>query len=138
MTTAKGPEFESSSRTDLARMTLRHAADERGESLASLSRVARRNAAYLQQYLERGTPRTLPGDVRHALAQHLGIDERLLGAQAPYRPPTSMPGELRSTLDRYGAFRSSAVGDSEVIDAASGLTIKDLDTIVAALHDRST
>lgn len=136
MTTAKGHAFESSSRADLARTTLRHAADERGESLASLSRLVRRNAAYLQQYLERGSPRALPDDVRHALAQHLGIDERLLGAQAPYHPPTPMPAGLRNALDRYSAFRSSRGGDSEVIDAASGLTIKDLDTIVAALHDR--
>lgn len=58
----------------------------RGESLASLSRLIGRNAAYLQQFIERGTPRRLPEDIRLALAQHWQMDERQLGAREPWRP----------------------------------------------------
>ncbi|MFM7779963.1 MAG: helix-turn-helix transcriptional regulator, partial [Alphaproteobacteria bacterium] len=40
-----------------------------------------RNAAYLQQYLYRGIPKTLPEDAREALAAFLGVPEESL------RPP---------------------------------------------------
>ncbi len=60
-------------------------AADRGESLRGLSRHVGRNDAYLQQFVTRGTPRRLPEDVRRRLAQRLAIDERLLGAQDPWR-----------------------------------------------------
>jgi hypothetical protein len=68
------------------RCRIRQLAADRGDSLADLSRRAGRNAAWLQQYLERGTPRVLPEDVRLALAQHWRIDERELGARDPWMP----------------------------------------------------
>ena len=137
MTTAKGPAFDAAARADLARITLRRSADERGESLASLSRLVGRNAAYLQQYLERGSPRSLPNEVRQTLARYLEIDERLLGAHDPYQPPATTPAALRDALDRFTAFRASAAPET-VIDAATGLTLNDLDRIASALHDRLT
>ncbi|MDH4745801.1 hypothetical protein OMP43_17385 [Sphingomonas sp. CBMAI 2297] len=57
-----------------------------GESLAELSRATGRNSAYLQQFLERGTPRLLPEDARLALAQRFNVDERELGARDPWSP----------------------------------------------------
>lgn len=61
-------------------------ARERGESLAALSRAIGRNAAYLQQFVTRGTPRRLGEVERLRLAQRLNIDERELGAREPWRP----------------------------------------------------
>jgi hypothetical protein len=55
-------------------------------SLASLSRMLGRNAAYLQQYVERGTPRRLSEDDRLKLAKHFRVDERELGARDPWSP----------------------------------------------------
>ena len=46
-----------------------------------------RNAAYLHQYLYRGTPKILPEDAREALAAHLGVDDDSL------RPPGSVKPE---------------------------------------------
>jgi phage repressor protein C with HTH and peptisase S24 domain len=46
-----------------------------------------RNAAYLHQYLYRGTPKNLPEDAREALAAHLGVDDDSL------RPPSSVKPE---------------------------------------------
>lgn len=137
MTTAKGAAFDTAARADLARLTLRRFADERGESLASLSRLVGRNAAYLQQYLERGSPKSLPDDVRQTLARYLRIDERLLGAHDPYQPTATTPAPLRDALDRFAAFRAAAASGA-VIDTATGLTLNDLDRIVSALHDRLT
>jgi SOS-response transcriptional repressor LexA len=50
-----------------------------GESLASLSRLLGRNAAYLQQFVQRGTPRLLPEAHRQLLARYLGVAETALG-----------------------------------------------------------
>lgn len=57
-----------------------------GESLAALSRLVGKNAAYLQQFVTRGSPERLPEDVREKLARYFEVDERLLGARMPYVP----------------------------------------------------
>ncbi|MBX9796910.1 S24 family peptidase [Sphingomonas sp.] len=51
----------------------------RGESLAALSRLIGRNAAYLQQYVQRGSPRMLAEGDRRLLAAYLGVAEAALG-----------------------------------------------------------
>lgn len=61
---------------------------ERGESLAALSRLIRRNDAYLQQFVKRGTPRLLAERDRKLLAAYLGLDEAALGGPAA---PLSAP-----------------------------------------------
>lgn len=68
------------------RQYLKQLAVDRGDSLSSLSRVVGRNEAYLQQFIERGSPRQLPERERLRLAQHFQIDERLLGARDPWTP----------------------------------------------------
>ncbi|MEQ1509565.1 MAG: S24 family peptidase [Sphingopyxis sp.] len=70
-------------RDDDSRLALDHAARSRGVDYASLSRLIGRNAAYIQQYIKRGTPRTLPERERALIADFLMMDERLLGAPAP-------------------------------------------------------
>lgn len=53
-----------------------------GASMAALSRMLRRNPAWLQQYLRRGTPRLLPEADRGRLARFFGVDEAVLGGAA--------------------------------------------------------
>lgn len=64
----------------------RHSLDrlvtERGESYAALSRMIRRNDAYLQQFVKRGTPRTLAERDRRLLAAYFRVDEAVLGGPA--------------------------------------------------------
>lgn len=52
---------------------------ERGEDYAGLSRLLGRNAAYVQQYIKRGSPRRLAEEDRRLLARYFGVDEALLG-----------------------------------------------------------
>jgi hypothetical protein len=52
--------------------------EERGEDFASLSRLLGKNAAYMQQFIKRGTPRKLSEDDRRTLARYFGVDEQLL------------------------------------------------------------
>ncbi|HEX8572706.1 MAG TPA: S24 family peptidase [Allosphingosinicella sp.] len=55
---------------------------ERGEDYASLSRLLGRNAAYVQQYIKRGSPRRLAEEDRRVLARYFGVDEARLGGPA--------------------------------------------------------
>jgi phage repressor protein C with HTH and peptisase S24 domain len=55
---------------------------ERGEDYSSLSKMLGRNAAYIQQYIKRGSPRRLAEDDRRMLARYFGVDETLIGGRA--------------------------------------------------------
>lgn len=75
---------------DGPRTTLARLVRERGDDYASLSRLIGRNAAYIQQFIKRGTPRKLDEADRAKIARYFSIDERLLGGPAaggaPARP----------------------------------------------------
>ncbi|WP_343518762.1 S24 family peptidase [Sphingomonas sp.] len=64
------------------REALERAAAVRGESLAALSRLIGRNAAYLQQFVTRGSPKLLAEGDRRKLARYLGISDTVLGGPA--------------------------------------------------------
>lgn len=51
-----------------------------GDDYASMSRFLRKNPAYIQQYIKRGTPKKLDEDDRRKLADYYAVDEKLLGA----------------------------------------------------------
>ena len=78
------------------RAVLERLIQERREDYASLSRLIGRNAAYIQQFIRRGTPKRLSEGDRQTLARYFGISEAELGA----------PG-----IDRAGA----AVGEARLI-----------------------
>ncbi|MBO9602669.1 MAG: transcriptional regulator [Novosphingobium sp.] len=62
-----------------ARDRLAELADQRGVSLAALSRLIRRNGTYLQQFITKGSPRRLAEQDRRVLAQFFGVAEVELG-----------------------------------------------------------
>jgi len=69
------------------RQRLLEVASARGQSLAHLSAILGRNAAYIQQHIERGSPKRLHDEDRRRLAIYLNVDERELGARDPWSPP---------------------------------------------------
>jgi len=78
------------------RAALQRLIEERGEDYAGLSRLLGRNAAYVQQYVKRGTPRRLAEEDRRLLARYFGVAEALLGgpgetAAAPPPPLIRVP-----------------------------------------------
>lgn len=75
-----------------ARTRLMELARARGVSLAALSAMIGRNAAYLQQFVRKGSPRKLEENDRRALAMFFGVDEGELGAAVS--PPA--PGRAMS------------------------------------------
>lgn len=64
------------------RAALAQAIRARGESFASLSRHIGRNAAYIQQYVQRGVPARLEERDLRAIARHLGVSATAIGADA--------------------------------------------------------
>lgn len=61
------------------REALRRLIEERREDYSALSRLIGRNAAYIQQYIKRGTPRRLSEEDRRRLSQYFGVPESVLG-----------------------------------------------------------
>lgn len=60
---------------------------QRGESFAALSRLLGRNAAYLQQFMQRNSPRVLAEHDRRRLAAYLGVEEAALGGRSGAAAP---------------------------------------------------
>lgn len=52
---------------------------ENGDDYAGLSKLVGRNAAYIQQFIKRGSPKRLPEKERGILARYFGVDENVLG-----------------------------------------------------------
>jgi hypothetical protein len=52
------------------------------DDYSSISKLIGRNAAYIQQFIKRGTPRVLNEIDRGVIARYFGIEETLLGAPA--------------------------------------------------------
>lgn len=94
------------------RDTIERLARERGDDLASLSRLLGRNAAYMQQFIKRGVPRKLDEDDRGKLARYFGIEEVLLGA-----PP---PSPAKAVRDRLKVVARLTVGASAGPGALAG------------------
>ena len=67
---------------DDARRALDELIQQRGVNYSSVSRLLGRNAAYIQQYIRRGSPRQLDEQDRSVLARFFGVDEKILGAPA--------------------------------------------------------
>jgi phage repressor protein C with HTH and peptisase S24 domain len=104
-----------------SRERLTQLAQERGTSLAALSRMIGRNATYLQQYISKGSPRKLEEADRGKLARFFGVPEQQLGAaeensfddgqwvEVPRLPleASAGPGALGAQEMAFDAFRFS-------------------------------
>jgi hypothetical protein len=64
------------------RKVLERLCAERGEDFAGLSRLLGKNAAYIQQFIRRGTPKRLREEERRTLARYFQVSEAILGGPA--------------------------------------------------------
>ena len=84
---------------------------EIGETLKSASQKLGRNHAYLQQFVQRGTPARLPEDVRRELAALIGVgEERLRGEAAPRRQAPGLRERAPQGLGEPLPPRNAAIG----------------------------
>ena len=73
---------------DPIRLRVLQLVQARGTDLKKASLALGKNAAYVHQFIYRGTPKILPEDVREALAHYLGVDDsELRHADLPPRKP---------------------------------------------------
>lgn len=99
------------------REALARIAQEQDVDFARLSRLIGRNAAYIQQFVQRGSPRRLAERDRAVIATFLGVDESLLGG--PVRAEAD-PGALANVprLDVGAAAGAGVLADSDRAVAA--------------------
>ena len=64
---------------DDPRTTLDELIRKNHDDYSGISRLLGRNAAYIQQYIKRGSPRSLDERDRAVLARYFGVDEVVLG-----------------------------------------------------------
>jgi hypothetical protein len=88
------------------RAELAHLIAQRRESYMGLSRMLGRNAAYVQQFINRGVPRKLSEKDRGKLARYFGVDESLLGG------PVGRPNEAECliAIPRFDVQASAGSG----------------------------
>ena len=77
--------------SSVVRFTLERLVEDRGLTLADLSRRIGRDATYLGRFVQAGCPRRLDELDRLNIAMALQVDERALGARAPWSPPVDEP-----------------------------------------------
>jgi phage repressor protein C with HTH and peptisase S24 domain len=92
---------------------------ESGENYGALSRLLGRNAAYIQQFIKRGTPRKLDEDDRRTLARYFGVDEVLLGASAP-EPEPHLLSDNKQDSRIFPRFNDLALVPRLPVEASAG------------------
>ncbi|GGY95963.1 S24 family peptidase [Novosphingobium colocasiae] len=80
-----------------------------GVSLSALSRMIGKNAAYLQQFVKRGTPRKLEEDDRARLARFFGVAQSELGGSQDFSSSSGLRGEWLD-VPRLDASASAGPG----------------------------
>jgi phage repressor protein C with HTH and peptisase S24 domain len=110
---------------DEIRATLDRLIRERGESYGAISQLIGRNAAYIQQFVKRGTPRKLDEGDRSRIARYFGVDEQLLGgptASAPVLSPARRRGPAAPlvAVPRLALGASAGSGTLDEDEAAAG------------------
>jgi hypothetical protein len=95
---------------------------ENGDDYAGLSKLVGRNAAYVQQFIKRGTPKRLPEVERGILARYFGVDEKLLGGMAS---PAAKAGlRLIPKLAVGASAGPGAINDAEALAGKIGFDEK--------------
>jgi phage repressor protein C with HTH and peptisase S24 domain len=113
---------------DDPRATLERLIREGGHDYQQLSRLIGRNAAYIQQFIKRGSPRYLAERDRQRIAAFLGVPESQLGGPAPQTVPQPVPrGAKRSpamlVVPQLAVGASAGPGatvDGEAVEAGFG------------------
>ena len=105
---------------DPIRLKVLELVERTGTDLKKASLACGKNAAYVHQFIYRGTPKILPEDVREALARHLGVNDRAL--RHPEVPQRKTPTRLEHEDDDHADGqarkrpRRSAAGFSPITE----------------------
>ena len=95
---------------------------ENGDDYAGLSKLVGRNAAYIQQFIKRGTPKRLPEAERGILARYFGVEEQVLGGVVP--PATKSGLRLIPKLAVGASAGPGAMDEGEALAGKIGFDEK--------------
>ena len=95
---------------------------ENGDDYAGLSKLVGRNAAYIQQFIKRGSPKKLPEIERGILARYYGVEEVLLGGPAKESVKSSI--HLIPKLAVGASAGAGAMNDRETLAGQIGFDEK--------------
>ncbi|MEO8724065.1 MAG: S24 family peptidase [Sphingobium sp.] len=99
-----------------------------GENYGAMSRLLGRNAAYIQQYIKRGSPRKLDEDDRRTLARYFGVDERVLGGRLePSAPMMRQQGSGGARSSMNASDGAMAIVPRLALGASAGAGMLDAD-----------
>lgn len=101
-----------------ARAALQRLILENGDDYAGLSKLVGRNAAYIQQFIKRGSPKKLPETERGILARYYGVEETLLGGPAKEVVKSSI--HLIPKLAVGASAGAGAINDRETLAGQIG------------------
>jgi Peptidase S24-like len=104
------------------RAVLERLISENGDDYAGLSKLVGRNAAYIQQFIKRGTPKRLPEVERGILARYFGVDERQLGGIASSATKSGL--RLIPKLAVGASAGPGAINDAEALAGKIGFDEK--------------
>lgn len=105
-----------------ARAALQRLILENGDDYAGLSKLVGRNAAYIQQFIKRGSPKKLPETERGILARYYGVEETLLGGPAKEVVKSSI--HLIPKLAVGASAGAGAINDRETLAGQIGFDEK--------------
>jgi hypothetical protein len=105
------------------RIVLERLIAERGDNYADLSRLLRRNPAYIQQFIKRGSPRKLDEEDRRVLARYFGVAELVLGGPRHEEPIArrSRPLPAVVPVPRLSLGASAGLGTLDEDERAAGV-----------------
>lgn len=125
---------------DNVRKTLDLAITDQGTNYQAVSLAIGMNKTYIQQFIDRGSPRTLPEKVRQRLAKHMGMTEEQLGKmvdedehhtrenddQDAFTPDEQFRGKIPNSspeIDAQSGAGLGTVGESRIVQLKQGLTV---------------
>lgn len=109
-----------------ARRLLNDLITQRGNSYADISRLIGRNAAYIQQFIKRGTPRKLDEQDREIIARYFGVSEHLLGASSTdERAPSPPDASKIICIPRLALGVSAGAGTLDEDERPAGALVFD-------------
>jgi phage repressor protein C with HTH and peptisase S24 domain len=116
---------------DDARKALDELIQQRGCNYSEISRLLGRNAAYIQQFIRRGSPKQLDEQDRAILARFFGVDEKVLGAPVRRAGPV-VELALVPILDVEASAGHGALAHMEARSAQFGFDEKWLRRLTAS------
>lgn len=101
--------------TNDARETLRELIKSNGDDYKGISELIGRNPSYIQQYIERGTPKILAEKDRIILARYYSVNQKVLGA-----PDEVIANQGLEIISKLSVGVSAGAGNLDQMESLAG------------------